>query len=174
MNAKDIFNLINYNDGNFKSEKQSKFFNDIAFGGEITVSGGEIYKSRWNWIAVVDSVGIVELYKNTNKSRTLYWSRGTNDEYQTKRKARNMPTESDILNIKSDISYYDNLIADEQKVIDKFNEIKACREIPDFMKESVNEQYALTSERIERYKAQRLERVTLLQKFEERLKTVHA
>ncbi|HBU6287523.1 TPA: hypothetical protein MC469_005121, partial [Escherichia coli] len=50
MNAKDIFNLVNYNDGKFKSEAQSKFFNDISIGGEITVDGGQIYKSRWNWI----------------------------------------------------------------------------------------------------------------------------
>jgi hypothetical protein len=174
MNAKDIFSLINFNNGNFKSENQSKFFNDVACGNEITVSGGEIYKNRWNWIAIIDSNGIVELYKNTNKSRSLFWSRDTNTEYQAKRKARNMPTESDIQNIKSDIEYYDNLIAEQRVVIDKFDEIKACREIPDFMKESVNEQYALTSERIETYTKQRAERLALLQKFEERLKTVHA
>ena len=39
MNAKDIFNLVNYNDGKFKSEAQSKFFNEVACGNEITVSG---------------------------------------------------------------------------------------------------------------------------------------
>ncbi|HCS4492884.1 thioredoxin [Escherichia phage moskry] len=174
MNAKDIFNLVNYNDGKFKSEAQSKFFNEVACGNEITVSGGEIYKSRWNWIVIIDSVGILEVYKNTNKKRTLHWSRATNAEYQAKRKARNMPTESDIQNIKSDIEYYNNLIAEQQAVIDKFDEIKACREIPDFMKESVNEQYALTSGRIKTYTEQRAERQALLRKFEERLKTVHA
>lgn len=174
MNVKDIFSLINFNNGNFKSEKQSKFFNDVACGNEITVSGGEIYKSRWNWIAIIDSVGIVELYKNTNKSRTLHWSRETNQAYQAERNKRLMPTESDIMNIKSDIAYFDNLIAEQQVVIDKFNEIKATKEIPDFMKESVNEQYALTSGRIEQYKSQRAERQALLQKFEARLKTVLA
>ena len=116
----------------------------------------------------------MEVYKNTNKKRTLHWSRATNAEYQAKRKARNMPTESDIQNIKSDIEYYNNLIAEQQAVIDKFDEIKACREIPDFMKESVNEQYALTSGRIKTYTEQRAERQALLRKFEERLKTVHA
>lgn len=174
MNAKDIFSLINFNNGNFKSEKQSKFFNDVACGNEITVSGGEIYKSRWNWIAVIDSVGIVELYKNTNKKRTLHWSRETNQAYQAERNKRLMPTESDLVNVKSDIAYFDNLIAEEQAVIDKFDEIKACKEIPEFMRESVNEQYALTSGRIEQYKSQRAERQALLQKFEERLKTVLA
>ncbi|UPW39305.1 thioredoxin [Escherichia phage vB_EcoM_ESCO47] len=174
MNAKDIFNLVNYNDGKFKSEAQSKFFNDVAYGNEITVDGGQIFKSRWNWIVIIDSVGIVEVYKNTNKKRTLHWSRATNAEYQAKRKAHNMPTESDIQNIKSDIEYYDSLIAEQQAVIDKFDEIKACKEIPEFMRESVNEQYALTSGRIEQYKSQRAERQALLRKFEERLKTVHA
>lgn len=174
MNAKDIFGLINYNDGNFKSEKQSKFFNDVACGNEITISGGEIYKSRWNWIAIIDSVGIIELYKNTNKNGTLHWSRETNQAYQAERNKRLMPTESDLANVKSDIAYFDNLIAEQQAVIDKFNEIKACKEIPEFMRESVNEQYALTSGRIEQYKAQRTERQNLLQKFEERLKTVLA
>lgn len=69
---------------------------------------------------------------------------------------------------------YDNLIAEEQAVIDKFDEIKASSEIPDFMKESVNERYTLISERIETYKKQRAERQNTLRKFEERLKTVLA
>ena len=69
MEAKSIFNLINYNNGNFKSEAQSKFFNDVACAGEITVSGGQTYKNAWNWIVTVDSVGIVDVYKNTNKNR---------------------------------------------------------------------------------------------------------
>lgn len=175
MNAKDIFNLINFNNGNFKSEKQSKFFNDVSIGGEITVDGGQIYKSRWNWIVFVDSVGIVEVYKNTNKNRTLYWSRETNEEYKAQKAARKLRvTEEDVKFIKKDIEMYDNLIAEEQSVLDKFDEIKSSREIPDFMKESVNERYALISERIETYKAQRAERQRTLRKFEEQLKTVLA
>ena len=174
MEAKSIFNLINYNNGNFKSEAQSKFFNDVACAGEITVSGGQTYKNAWNWIVTVDSVGIVDVYKNTNKNRSLFWSRETNAEYQATRAKKNMPTESDVQNIKSDIQYYDGLIAEQQAVLDKFNEIKACKEIPEFMRESVNEQYNLTSECIETYTKQRAERQVLLQKFEERLKTVLA
>lgn len=175
MNAKDIFNLVNYNDGKFKSEAQSKFFNDVAYGNEITVDGGQIFKSRWNWIVIIDSVGIVEVYKNTNKKRTLFWSRETNEQYKKDKASRlSKVTQEDIDFIKKDIEMYENLIAEDQAVLDKFDEIKASREIPDFMKETVNEQYNLTSERIETYTKQRAERQVLLQKFEERLKTVHA
>ena len=164
MNAKDIFNLVNYNDGKFKSEAQSKFFNDVAYGNEITVDGGQIFKSRWNWIVIIDSVGIVEVYKNTNKKRTLFWSRETNEQYKKDKASRlSKVTQEDIEFIKKDIEMYENLIAEDQAVLDKFDEIKASREIPDFMKETVNERYALTSERI-----------STLRKFEERLKTVHA
>ena len=175
MNAKDIFNLVNYNDGKFKSEAQSKFFNDISIGGEITVDGGQIYKSRWNWIVIIDEIGIVEIYKNTNKNRTLHWSRDTNEQHKKDKASKlSRVTQEDIEFIKKDILMYDNLIAEEQAVIDKFDEIKASREIPDFMKESVNERYTLISERIETYKKQRAERQNTLRKFEERLKTVLA
>lgn len=175
MNAKDIFNLVNYNDGKFKSEAQSKFFNDISIGGEITVDGGQIYKSRWNWIVIIDSVGIVEIYKNTNKKRTLFWSRETNEQYKKDKASRlSKVTQEDIEFIKKDIEMYENLIAEDQAVLDKFDEIKASREIPDFMKETVNERYALTSERIANYTKQKAERISTLRKFEERLKTVHA
>ncbi|HHV9809072.1 TPA: hypothetical protein ACUQ9X_003297 [Escherichia coli] len=175
MNAKDIFNLVNYNDGKFKSEAQSKFFNDISIEGEITVDGGQIYKSRWNWIVIIDEIGIVEIYKNTNKNRALHWSRDTNEQYKKDKASKlSRVTQEDIEFIKKDILMYDNLIAEEQAVIDKFDEIKASREIPDFMKESVNERYTLISERIETYKKQRAERQNTLRKFEERLKTVLA
>lgn len=175
MNAKDIFNLVNYNDGKFKSEAQSKFFNDVAYGNEITVDGGQIFKSRWNWIVIIDSVGIVEVYKNTNKKRTLFWSRETNEQYKKDKASRlSKVTQEDIEFIKKDIEMYENLIAEDQAVLDKFDEIKASREIPDFMKESVNERYALTSERITNYTKQKAERISTLRKFEERLKSVHA
>lgn len=175
MNAKDIFNLVNYNGGKFKSEAQSKFFNDVAYGNEITVDGGQIFKSRWNWIVIIDSVGIVEVYKNTNKKRTLFWSRETNEQYKKDKASRlSKVTQEDIDFIKKDIEMYENLIAEDQAVLDKFDEIKASREIPDFMKESVNERYALTSERIANYTKQKAERISTLRKFEERLKTVHA
>lgn len=175
MNAKDIFNLVNYNDGKFKSEAQSKFFNDVAYGNEITVDGGQIFKSRWNWIVIIDSVGIVEVYKNTNKKRTLFWSRETNEQYKKDKASRlSKVTQEDIDFIKKDIEMYENLIAEDQAVLDKFDEIKASREIPDFMKESVNERYALTSERIANYTKQKAERISTLRKFEERLKSVHA
>ncbi|EPS7533197.1 hypothetical protein ACVHLT_002363 [Escherichia coli] len=175
MNAKDIFNLVNYNDGKFKSEAQSKFFNDVAYGNEITVDGGQIFKSRWNWIVIIDSVGIVEVYKNTNKKRTLFWSRETNEQYKKDKASRlSKVTQEDIEFIKKDIEMYENLIAEDQAVLDKFDEIKASREIPDFMKETVNERYALTSERIANYTKQKSERISTLRKFEERLKTVHA
>lgn len=175
MNAKDIFNLINYNDGKFKTEAQSKFFNDVAYGNEITVDGGQIFKSRWNWIVIIDSVGIVEVYKNTNKKRTLFWSRETNEQYKKDKASRlSKVTQEDIEFIKKDIEMYENLIAEGQAVLDKFDEIKASREIPDFMKETVNERYALTSERIANYTKQKAERISTLRKFEERLKTVHA
>ncbi|QHR68220.1 thioredoxin [Escherichia phage moha] len=175
MNAKDIFNLVNYNDGKFKSEAQSKFFNDVAYGNEITVDGGQIFKSRWNWIVIIDSVGIVEVYKNTNKKRTLFWSRETNEQYKKDKASRlSKVTQEDIDFIKKDILMYENLIAEDQAVLDKFDEIKASREIPDFMKETVNERYALTSERILNYTKQKAERISTLHKFEERLKTVHA
>ena len=175
MNAKDIFNLVNYNDGKFKSEAQSKFFNDVAYGNEITVDGGQIFKSRWNWIVIIDSVGIVEVYKNTNKNRTLFWSRETNEQYKKDKASRlSKVTQEDIEFIKKDIEMYENLIAEDQAVLDKFDEIKASREIPDFMKETVNERYALTSERIANYTTQKAERISTLRKFEERLKTVHA
>lgn len=175
MNAKDIFNLVNYNDGKFKSEAQSKFFNDVAYGNEITVDGGQIFKSRWNWIIIIDSVGIVEVYKNTNKNRTLFWSRDTNEQYKKDKASRlSAVTQEDIDFIKKDILMYENLIAEDQAVLDKFDEIKASREIPDFMKETVNERYALTSERILNYTKQKAERISTLHKFEERLKTVHA
>lgn len=175
MNAKDIFNLVNYNDGKFKSEAQSKLFNDVAYGNEITVDGGQIFKSRWNWIVIIDSVGIVEVYKNTNKKRTLFWSRETNEQYKKDKASRlSKVTQEDIDFIKKDIEMYENLIAEDQAVLDKFDEIKASREIPDFMKESVNERYALTSERIANYTKQKAERISTLRKFEERLKTVHA
>lgn len=175
MNAKDIFNLVNYNDGKFKSEAQSKFFNYVAYGNEITVDGGQIFKSRWNWIVIIDSVGIVEVYKNTNKKRTLFWSRETNEQYKKDKASRlSKVTQEDIDFIKKDIEMYENLIAEDQAVLDKFDEIKASREIPDFMKETVNERYALTSERIANYTKQKAERISTLRKFEERLKTVHA
>ena len=175
MNAKDIFNLVNYNDGKFKSEAQSKFFNDVAYGNEITVDGGQIFKSRWNWIVIIDSVGIVEVYKNTNKKRTLFQSRETNEQYKKDKASRlSKVTQEDIEFIKKDIEMYENLIAEDQAVLDKFDEIKASREIPDFMKETVNERYALTSERIANYTKQKAERISTLRKFEERLKTVHA
>lgn len=175
MNAKDIFNLVNYNDGKFKSEAQSKFFNDIAYGNEITVDGGQIFKSRWNWIVIIDSVGIVEVYKNTNKKRTLFWSRETNEQYKKDKASRlSKVTQEDIEFIKKDIEMYENLIAEDQAVLDKFDEIKASHEIPGFMKETVNERYALTSERIANYTKQKAERISTLRKFEERLKTVHA
>ena len=175
MNAKDIFNLVNYNDGKFKSEAQSKFFNNVAYGNEITVDGGQIFKSRWNWIVVIDSVGIVEVYKNTNKKRTLFWSRETNEQYKKDKASRlSKVTKEDIEFIKKDIEMYENLIAEDQAVLDKFDEIKASREIPDFMKETVNERYALTSERIANYTKQKAERISTLRKFEERLKSVHA
>ncbi len=175
MNAKDIFNLVNYNDGKFKSEAQSKFFNDVAYGNEITVDGGQIFKSRWNWIVIIDSVGIVEVYKNTNKKRTLFWSRETNEQYKKDKASRlSKVTKEDIDFIKKDIEMYENLIAEDQAVLDKFDEIKASREIPDFMKETVNERYALTSERIANYTKQKAERISTLRKFEERLKSVHA
>lgn len=175
MNAKDIFNLVNYNDGKFKSEAQSKFFNDVAYGNEITVDGGQIFKSRWNWIVIIDSVGIVEVYKNTTKKRTLFWSRETNEQYKNDKASRlSKVTQEDIDFIKKDIEMYENLIAEDQAVLDKFDEIKASREIPDFMKETVNERYALTSERIANYTKQKAERISTLRKFEERLKTVHA
>ncbi|QXV77036.1 hypothetical protein bas46_0192 [Escherichia phage ChristianSchoenbein] len=175
MNAKDIFNLVNYNDGKFKSEAQSKFFNDVAYGNEITVDGGQIFKSRWNWIVIIDSVGIVEVYKNTNKNRTLFWSRETNEQYKKDKASRlSKVTQEDIDFIKKDIEMYENLIAEDQAVLDKFDEIKASREITDFMKETVNERYALTSERIANYTKQKAERISTLRKFEERLKTVHA
>ncbi|ELV3995709.1 hypothetical protein SG181_001999 [Escherichia coli] len=175
MNAKDIFNLVNYNDGKFKSEAQSKFFNDVAYGNEITVDGGQIFKSRWNWIVIIDLVGIVEVYKNTNKKRTLFWSRETNEQYKKDKAFRlSKVTQEDIEFIKKDIEMYENLIAEDQAVLDKFDEIKASREIPDFMKETVNERYALTSERIANYTKQKAERISTLRKFEERLKTVHA
>lgn len=175
MNAKDIFNLVNYNDGKFKSEAQSKFFNDVAYGNEITVDGGQIFKSRWNWIVIIDSVGIVEVYKNTNKNRTLFWSRETNEQYKKDKASRlSKVTQEDIEFIKKDIETYENLIAEDQAVLDKFDEIKASREIPDFMKETVNERYALTSERIANYTKQKAERISTLRKFEERLKSVHA
>lgn len=175
MNAKDIFNLVNYNDGKFKSEAQSKFFNDVAYGNEITVDGGQIFKSRWNWIVIIDSVGIVEVYKNTNKKRTLFWSRETNEQYKKDKASRlSKVTQEDIEFIKKDIEMYENLIAEDQAVLNKFDEIKASREIPDFMKESVNERYALTSERIANYTKQKAERISTLRKFEERLKSVHA
>lgn len=175
MNAKDIFNLVNYNDGKFKSEAQSKFFNDVAYGNEITVDGGQIFKSRWNWIVIIDLVGIVEVYKNTNKKRTLFWSRETNEQYKKDKASRlSKVTQEDIDFIKKDIEMYENLIAEDQAVLDKFDEIKASREIPDFMKETVNERYALTSERIANYTKQKAERISTLRKFEERLKSVHA
>lgn len=175
MNAKDIFNLVNYNDGKFKSEAQSKFFNDVAYGNEITVDGGQIFKSRWNWIVIIDSVGIVEVYKNTNKNRTLFWSRETNEQYKKDKASRlSKVTQEDIEFIKKDIEMYENLIAEDQAVLDKFDEIKASREIPDFMKETVNERYALTSERIANYTKQKAERISTLRKFEERLKSAHA
>ncbi|EJM5621834.1 hypothetical protein NOP68_001076 [Escherichia coli] len=175
MNAKDIFNLVNYNDGKFKSEAQSKFFNDVAYDNEITVDGGQIFKSRWNWIVIIDSVGIVEVYKNTNKKRTLFWSRETNEQYKKDKASRlSKVTQEDIEFIKKDIEMYENLIAEDQAVLDKFDEIKASREIPDLMKETVNERYALTSERIANYTKQKAERISTLRKFEERLKTVHA
>lgn len=175
MNAKDIFNLVNYNDGKFKSEAQSKFFNDVAYGNEITVDGGQIFKSRWNWIVIIDLVGIVEVYKNTNKKRTLFWSRETNEQYKKDKASRlSKVTKEDIEFIKKDIEMYENLIAEDQAVLDKFDEIKSSREIPDFMKETVNERYALTSERIANYTKQKAERISTLRKFEERLKTVHA
>ncbi|AAP76001.1 NrdC.8 conserved hypothetical protein [Escherichia phage RB69] len=175
MNAKDIFNLVNYNDGKFKSEAQSKFFNDVAYGNEITVDGGQIFKSRWNWIVIIDSVGIVEVYKNTNKKRTLFWSRETNEQHKKDKASRlSKVTQEDIEFIKKDIEMYENLIAEDQAVLDKFDEIGDSREIPDFMKETVNERYALTSERIANYTKQKAERISTLRKFEERLKTVHA
>lgn len=118
---------------------------------------------------------IVEIYKNTNKNRTLHWSRDTNEQYKKDKASKlSRVTQEDIEFIKKDILMYDNLIAEEQAVIDKFDEIKASREIPDFMKESVNERYTLISERIETYKKQRAERQNTLRKFEERLKTVLA
>ncbi|KLD61756.1 hypothetical protein, partial [Dyella japonica] len=138
-----------YNDGKFKSEAQSKFFNDGAYDNEITVVGGHIFKSCWNWIVIIDSVGIVEVYKNTNKKRTLFWFRETNEQYKKDKASRlSKVTQEDIEFIKKDIEMYENLIAEDQAVLDKFDEIKASREIPDFMKETVNERYALTSERI--------------------------
>lgn len=139
------------------------------------MDGGQIFKSRWNWIAIIDSVGIVEVYKNTNKKRTLFWSRETNEQYKKDKASRlSKVTQEDIEFIKKDIEMYENLIAEDQAVLDKFDEIKASREIPDFMKETVNERYALTSERIANYTKQKAERISTLRKFEERLKTVHA
>ena len=139
------------------------------------MDGGQIFKSRWNWIVIIDSVGIVEVYKNTNKKRTLFWSRETNEQYKKDKASRlSKVTKEDIEFIKKDIEMYENLIAEDQAVLDKFDEIKASREIPDFMKETVNERYALTSERIANYTKQKAERISTLRKFEERLKSVHA
>lgn len=113
--------------------------------------------------------------KTLTKKRTLFWSRETNEQYKKDKASRlSKVTQEDIEFIKKDIEMYENLIAEDQAVLDKFDEIKASREIPDFMKETVNERYALTSERIANYTKQKAERISTLRKFEERLKTVHA
>lgn len=68
---KSIFNLINTNNGEFKSKKQKEFLQSIS----PIVWTGQIYNSSYSYLAFLDDSGVTEVIKRTSKGEECYWNR---------------------------------------------------------------------------------------------------
>lgn len=74
--TKTLANLVKTNNGLFKSDAQAQFIRSIA--GDEYVSGGNVYGKSYSLHYMLDSTGVVSVYKNTvAKGLVLVWERVT-------------------------------------------------------------------------------------------------
>lgn len=74
--TKTLANLVKTNNGLFKSEAQAHFIKSVA--GAEYVSGGNVYGKSYSLHYMLDSTGVVSVYKNTvAKGLVLVWERVT-------------------------------------------------------------------------------------------------
>ncbi len=72
--TKTLANLVKTNNGLFKSDAQAQFIRSIA--GDEYVSGGNVYGKSYSLHYMLDSTGVVSVYKNT-VAKGLVWERVT-------------------------------------------------------------------------------------------------
>lgn len=82
-----MMNLINTNNGEFKSQKQKAFLFSQSVDGLLPISGGTFNKS-WVDFFELDEKGVVEWIRENKKSRSEKWNREGTAEEQIKNKKR--------------------------------------------------------------------------------------
>ena len=112
--GKSVYNLINTNQGIFKSEKQKQFLtNQLSF----VVDSGNIYGNSWYVEASFDDRGVSKLTKHTKTSTKVVYDRSTDGIKRTEAKTKKAQKSLKIASLNAEIaSHRDTVKRTEDKI----------------------------------------------------------
>ena len=135
-------NLIETNNGMFKSDAQKKFFFDVSFEGMI-VHSGQTFKTKWKEFFILDDSGIVEYQRESNiKGLVTLWKRGEVTKKQARAvKFKKSVDEFEIIERELNALFNDKCIAkygyilDVKQVYSMFDAIQKASNLTNILKQ---------------------------------------
>lgn len=132
ITIQSVFGLINRNNGEFVSTKQSQFYKYNLVDGVILVyPGSNVYGNTWHYEITLSTYGIQSLTKISRSksgvvSTKLIWSKENNEQYQKTRNAFKINA------LNEELAHYENLIEQYSDIVHK--NMIGIEKMPDLFK----------------------------------------
>lgn len=132
ITIQSVFGLINRNNGEFVSVKQSQFYKSHLVDGVILVyPGSNVYGNTWHYEIALATYGIQSLTKISRSkagvvSTKLVWSKENNEQYQKTRNAFKINA------LNEELAHYENLVEQYSDIVNK--NMIGIEKMPDLFK----------------------------------------
>lgn len=90
---KSIAQLVKYNNGKFKSEKQARLFHSKAVDGVYYSNGGSVYGNSYRNEYHLGLNGVTKVVKRTRKGEKTIWTPDKTDNWKKANEIRNQRKE---------------------------------------------------------------------------------